>query len=267
MQIKNTISTLLISSALVVPTLSSAVTSLPPINPHREVVLAATDVQEGSNYAIPLSKMQRADRSWSPEKVLNIESQSTRHTFKIARSADLAGVIRFYSNQIMNEKNKVIFECEGRSCGSSNAWANNFFNDYRLYGRDDNQVLKVLQNNEFYTVMYINRRGAGDVMVRVDQIIPMSEFNKDPAFKKQISVNDIAKIRLYIEDQPSDVHYYLAVTASGETTGEAFNNASQNIQNLTLSLGPRLLENMEFVNLGNSGLEVYGEDQLTFIEK
>jgi len=258
---------LLISGALVVPTLSSAVTPLPSITPHREVALATTDVKDNSNYVIPLSKMQRADRSWFPEKVLNIESQSTRHTFKIARGADLNDVIRFYSDQVMTEKNALLFDCEGRSCGSSNAWANNFFNDYRLYGRDNNQVLKVFQNSEFYTVMYINRRGAGDVMVRIDQIIPMSEFKVDPTFKKQISVNDIAKIRLYIEDQSSDAHYYLAVTASGNTTSDGFDAAAKNIEDLNLGLGPRLLENMEFVNLGNSGLEVYGVDQLTFIEK
>jgi hypothetical protein len=267
MYFKKTIPMLLMSSVMAVSSFFPAVSAASSILPYREAKVENTTILNNHNYVIPLSKIQRAGRGWAPEKVLDIDAQVTRFTFKIPRSNDLEEVYRFYLNQIKQADTDIIFECDGRSCGSSNAWANNFFDDYRLYGTDDNQSLVVLQNEQLYHVMYINRRGAGDVMVRIDQVAPIMGSMVNPFFEQQLSVLELPKIRRFIEEKAEGGRYFAVVTANAESPSESFEKASAYINEVKLGLGLRLQADIEFINLGNSNIEIYGESKITFIKR
>ncbi|WP_191603356.1 DUF4892 domain-containing protein [Marinomonas algicola] len=262
-----TIPILLMTGIISVSSFFSVMSAASTILPYREAKVENTAILNNHNYVIPLSKIQRAGRGWAPEKVLDVDAQVTRFTFKVPRSSDLDEVYRFYLNQIKQADTNVIFECNSRSCGSSNAWANNFFNDYRLYGADDNQSLIVLQNNQLYYVMYINRRGAGDVMVRIDQVSPIVGAMINPFFEQQLSVLEIPKIRRFIEDKVAGERYFAVVTADAGSPVESFEKASAYIDEVKLGLGQRLKTDIEFINLGRSDLETYGESKITFIKR
>ena len=266
MRTKIRISSIIVSSFLSITALSP-IANAASITPYRDAQVENTAISNNHNYVIPLSKIQRSGRGWSPEKVLDVDAQVTRFTFKIPRSNDLSEVYRFYLNQIKLAGNDIIFECNGRSCGSSNAWANNFFNDYRLYGADDNQSLVVVQNPDYYHVMYLNRRGAGDVMVRIDQVTPAIGNSANPFFQQQLSVFDLPKIRRFIEDKADGDRYFAIITANSNTPVESFEKAAIYINDIKLGLGTRLQADIEFINLGNSDTTLYGEDKVTFIKR
>lgn len=264
---KKTIPILLMSGVITVSSFISEISSASSIVPYREAKIENTVILNNHNYVIPLSKIQRAGRGWAPEKVLDIDAQVTRFTFKIPRSSDLDEVYRFYLNQVKQADTNTIFECDGRSCGSSNAWANNFFNDYRLYGADDNQSLVVLQNEQHYHVMYINRRGAGDVMVRIDQVTPIMSSMVNPFFEQQLSVQELPKIRRFIEDKVEGQRYFAVVTAEAGSPSDSFEKASTYINEVKFGLGSRLQADIEFINLGSANAEIYGESKITFIKR
>lgn len=68
----------------------------------------------------------------------------------------------------------ILFECEGRSCGRSNVWANQIFGQALLYGRDSNQdyLAAAVQQDEanYLVLVYTVMRGNMREYVWVEQL-------------------------------------------------------------------------------------------------
>ena len=88
MRTKIRISSIIVSSFLSITALSP-IANAASITPYRDAQVENTAISNNHNYVIPLSKIQRSGRGWSPEKVLDVDAQVTRFTFKIPRSNDL----------------------------------------------------------------------------------------------------------------------------------------------------------------------------------
>ena len=238
------------------------------VEPFRMAEVTDVTSTQASLYYLPLDKIHRSGGGWEPRKILTIKGDVLSSVYKISRSAVLDEVYLHYKSQINASSSNILFECTGRGCGSSNAWANNFFKDYRLNGADGDQYLLVTQQQDKFHVMYVNRRGAGDVMVRLDQIIQASSETPNAfAFNEQIAVTDIPSIRRFLEDNGDQHSYYVVVTASANTPIMAFDKGVQFITELKNGLGPLLVEPLHFINLGDSGKDAFGLDKVTFIRR
>lgn len=128
--------------------------------PYKGAALIKFEQEKQSEYSIPLANLKKSGRSWVPIRAEIVQGDISSNLFQFARDVDLTRLYDFYKNQL-SDASSILYECQGRTCGSSNAWANNFFNDYRLYGADANQSLLVtsLNDNNQYQVVYLNRRG------------------------------------------------------------------------------------------------------------
>jgi len=183
--------------------------------------------------------------------------------YKFGRGESLEPIYNHYEQQLKDSAS-ILYECTGRTCGSSNAWANNFFNDYRLYGADSNQTLLVVANeddlNTEYQVLYLNRRGAGDVMLRLDSIVSHTVV-EDTDLVFQVSLNDKVAIRRYLDSINEDQSVYVLITSPANLTpSKAFQVAQGQIEALKISLGQELSDNISFINFGNQANPIYGEN-------
>ncbi|SBS31437.1 hypothetical protein MAQ5080_01973 [Marinomonas aquimarina] len=220
---------------------------------------------ENSYIEIPLAKIYRSGRGWEPEKVETVEGSAIQTLYKIGRNVPMSAVERFYAQAIEDiEGGDLLYYCESRACGSSNAWANNFFRDYLLYGPDASQSLWVVKDSRMhYWVVYLNRRGAGDVMVRVDEIIPQGS-DVDIDVLAQLSATDVPRIRRFLNTLDSYEGLVAFVTSAADERS-AIDVGDAYIEEIRLGLNPDERTLIRFINLANMGNTNYGAHRVIFV--
>jgi len=87
-----------------------------------------------------------------------------RRTIGAGRNYSVSELETHYRAMLKEREATILFRCDGRSCGSSNVWANRVFGESRLYGRDDEQAYIVsawldTQNRVQLNTLYIVQRG------------------------------------------------------------------------------------------------------------
>lgn len=241
----------------------SAVEAGLPVYRGAEIIKSAP--LENTYIEIPLAKIYRSGRGWEPEKVETVEGSSIQTLYKIGRNVPMSSVEDFY-RQVMDgiEGGELLYSCQSRACGSSNAWANNFFNDYLLYGPDSSQSLWVVKDARMhYWVVYLNRRGAGDVMVRVDEVIPKGS-DMGIEILAQLNATDVPRIRRFLNTLDSyDGLVAFITSAADERT--AIDVGDAYIEEIRLGLNPDERAGIRFINLANMGNTTYGTHRVIFV--
>lgn len=220
------------------------------------------------DYAIPLANLKKSARTWIPIKAKQVQGELSSSLFKFGRNESLLPIYDFYRKQ-MTASSNILYECSGRTCGSSNAWANNFFNDYRLYGADANQYLLVVEQESTegsgYQVLYLNRRGAGDVMLRLDNVVTKLDTSK-VNIALQVNLDNKLALNQFINGQADMQNYVFAITTESSLSPiESFIKGEKEIADIKAELSEDALKYIHFVNLGNQAKPVYGESQVTVI--
>ncbi|WCN09450.1 DUF4892 domain-containing protein [Marinomonas mediterranea] len=216
---------------------------------------------------IPLAKIQRVGRGWEPEVVQRVVGNVQKNLYKIGRNVPLENVIEHYREALQSLDGATVeYQCESRSCGSSNAWANSFFKDYLLYGPDGKQFLMVVSEaSGAYQVLYINRRGAGDIMVRLDEIVPEQDKSVDLEIVAQMSASDQPRIRRFLDDLSNDERVVGFVTSSGSLDKTALAIGDETIETILAGLNDSQKQKVKFVNIANLGRATLGDDRIIFI--
>jgi hypothetical protein len=236
------------------------------VEPYRDAQLIKSRSQAEQWVDVPLSKIRRAGSGWEPESIVRLQGDYFTSLYKINRNALLPEVYSHYRSQMLAGGRSVLFECESRSCGSSNAWANNFFGDYLLYGADQNQYLLVVKSKqEVYQVLYLNRRGAGDVMVRLDEVKSTETQGTEFDIAAQMDVQDIPRIRRFVRDLPAGQNVVGFVTSQRNGTLSAIESGDQLISLLAAGLGEQLQGRVRFINLADLGRESLGVNRISFV--
>ena len=236
------------------------------VDSYREAQLVKSSSLAEQFVEIPLSKIQRAGRGWEPETVIRLKGDYFSSLYKINRNALISDVYAHYRSQMLTDERSILFECESRSCGSSNAWANNFFGDYLLYGSDQSQFLLVVKNNQdVYQILYINRRGAGDVMVRLDEGKSTEANDTEFDIVAQMDVEDIPRIRRFVNDLPAGQNVVGFVTSQKTGGLSAIKSGDQLISTVSAGLGDRLKDKVRFINLADLGRESLGVNRISFV--
>lgn len=254
-----------LSSLLVLYASQSALAAEEGLPVYRGAEIVKSTPLENSYIEIPLAKIYRSGRGWEPEKVETVEGSAIQTLYKIGRNVPMSSVERFYEEVIQGiDGGEILYSCQSRACGSSNAWANNFFNDYLLYGPDSSQSLWVVKDARMhYWVVYLNRRGAGDVMVRVDEVIPKgSEMGID--ILAQLSATDVPRIRRFLNTLESRQGLVAFVTSAADERS-AIDVGDAYIDEIRLGLNPDERAEIRFINLANMGNTIYGEHRVIFV--
>lgn len=229
--------------------------------------LVKYDLQSQSDYLLPLANLKKSARTWIPIQSQEVSGNISSSLFQFSRNESLEPIYRFYKKQLSD--GNVLYECQGRTCGSSNAWANNFFNEYRLYGPDANQSLLVVESlskeTTQYHVLYLNRRGAGDVMLRIDSVENQSTKDSDEIIY-QANINDSQAISQYLNALKKDESVLVLVSGkTGSTFIESYRNVKDKILTLKAGIAPALLKQITFINLANQANPAFGQNQLSVL--
>ncbi|MEH6626232.1 MAG: DUF4892 domain-containing protein [Motiliproteus sp.] len=124
-------------------------------------------------YRLALGTMKKVNGVLSPENAEYINGLLTRITYRIPSGHGSRDAFDFVTEQLKPIPHQVVFECQGRSCGSSSAWANSQFGISKLYGIDREQHYRVVRlNGDKPTTMvfYAVRRGNKRVYLHIDRI-------------------------------------------------------------------------------------------------
>jgi Domain of unknown function (DUF4892) len=121
-------------------------------------------VEDVIDYEIGLGAMRKVRGSWSFKDSERQSGELTRYTWQI--------IDGFTSNEVLEQlegglqAQRLLFGCEGRSCGQGVQWANRVFRERVLYGRDDLQRYRVFgpaeQEAEAYRVLLFSSSRTAD---------------------------------------------------------------------------------------------------------
>ena len=138
------------------------------IDPSAELDKQTT--QTVRDYRFPLGAVVKINRDVRIDKEQQLSGQLTRTTWEMPKSFDPHELLQVLRDQVITQKGEILFECDGRDCGTSNIWANDLFNNADLYGRDDYQRYFAAKLDDQYLAAYAVRRGNRRVYLHLDQI-------------------------------------------------------------------------------------------------
>lgn len=125
-----------------------------------------------SNYTLALGPYEKSGNIWQAEKKQRVSGDLLKQTHEIPRSFNEQDVFEFYITQFGDDA-KVLYDCEGFNCGSSNNWANDHFGIKQLYGLDRHQYYQVLEiESGSYVTVYVVRRGNRRIFAQIEIINP-----------------------------------------------------------------------------------------------
>lgn len=107
--------------------------------------LEEIEVVEDVSYRLVLGTLQRNREEVVPEDALRIRGDVTKLTYQVSQEFSGEDVYNFFREQITEKRYQVLYSCSGRSCGSSNYWANDIFRNRILYGPERNQYFMALR--------------------------------------------------------------------------------------------------------------------------
>lgn len=112
------------------------------------------------------------------------ELSGEKRLISTGRNASISDINAHYQAALQERDATVLFACDGRSCGSSNVWANRVFGESRLYGRDDEQSYQVSawrdsSNRVQLNTLYVVQRGNRQVYIH-EQAFLVPEGRKLP---------------------------------------------------------------------------------------
>jgi hypothetical protein len=142
---------------------SRQVVALPVADyPHADAIYQSS--LKLDDYRLALGAMEKINNRWVPEREQRLSGSLSKKTYAIDEGHSASEVFDYFLQQIKQLGGRELFACEGRTCGSSNSWANNHFQVKLLYGLDDRQeysVLEVEQSNgqRAYVSIYGVTRG------------------------------------------------------------------------------------------------------------
>jgi hypothetical protein len=128
-------------------------------------------VRDVREWQLALSKNRKVDGDWIFDDYQNITGSLESVTYRIFTSKRLLEISRFYQTYAETGDNKkLLFSCKGRSCGSSNEWANRYFGVRELYGPDVNQRYWAMQFDDAYLALYLIERGNGRIYLQAETL-------------------------------------------------------------------------------------------------
>lgn len=135
---------------------------------------------KNTEYRLIISGLKRQRASTSGEVERLITGDINRQFWQISTNHSVHQVMDYFLNQWQDEK--ILYRCSGLDCGSSNFWANEIFNNAKLYGRDKNQAYIVAMipgsPNKIY-VLYAVQRSKQKLYFNLDTILSADELADD----------------------------------------------------------------------------------------
>lgn len=137
--------------------------------PESAQLLPPEKVQQGT-LRIALGRVREVNNRWQFESEETIKGEQRAATWQLDNSVNYADTADYFSRWVKQSGLEVLYHCSGRACGASNLWANNYFQDWRLYGPDAKQYYWALRDGGRYLLLYLIERGSRNVYLHVQYL-------------------------------------------------------------------------------------------------
>tara|TARA_B100000809_G_scaffold265553_1_gene324758 strand:- start:11015 stop:11551 length:537 start_codon:yes stop_codon:yes gene_type:complete len=125
-------------------------------------------------YTLPTSAMRKVNGVIGAEYNLSLSGQLSSYTWEMMPGLSAKMVHEKALTELKAVNVEVLYQCHGRSCGSSNQWANQVFHQSRLYGLDSQQSYAALKQDTLkgqnYYALYSTERGNKKVYLHLEMI-------------------------------------------------------------------------------------------------
>ena len=126
--------------------------------------------QPRERYTLALGGIETVNGIERPERSETLTGELVRLTYEMPQGTRTRDVYRAFKDQLSSRDATVRFECNGRSCGSSSVWANEIYNESKLYGLVDSQYVVNAQLPGQTLSLYIVERGNRRVYAHLDVV-------------------------------------------------------------------------------------------------
>ena len=128
------------------------------------------------DFRLALSKLKKINNVWVLDREELLSGDLYRRTIELDSNYFLDEVVASVERFFVQRQGQELFRCSGLDCGSSNAWANNYFKVKLLYGLDPSQAYRVwkvtLNNSPVYVSSYVVKRGNKRLYAHIDVLVP-----------------------------------------------------------------------------------------------
>ena len=123
------------------------------------------------DWVLPLSKYQKIDGLWRLNKHQLLSGELDTQIYLLQTTDNWETVMNFYLTWAGKTDGDVLFSCKARSCGSSNDWANQFYENRRLNGKQGNQLFLSLKIQYDYLALYLVERPTGQKYLALKHLL------------------------------------------------------------------------------------------------
>lgn len=134
--------------------------------------------QQEQSYRMVLNSIRRVNNEWRSGSERQVRARVARKTYEL-KDPDSFNALQTQLEERIEAEPKLqwLFRCLGLDCGSSNGWANEFFQIKQLYGLDNSQFYAAIQESEDarparFHVLYLVQRGNRRVYLQWDTLVP-----------------------------------------------------------------------------------------------
>lgn len=194
--------------------------------------------QSITDYRLALGVLEKINGVLAAEDERRIAADLTRITYRIPDSHTPDEVLSFYQGQL---RGKVLFQCSGRACGSSNQWANQVFRYSRLYGVDKTQRYSVWQQDDKYVVLYTVQRGNKRVYLRLD-ILQTEQQAQDDSKASFVLSEEEQGVNQLIEFLTANAQSTVWLVAFSNNEAVSYSASLQKAENRLEALRQKLMQ-------------------------
>lgn len=118
----------------------------------------------------PQEPVQRISGQIRLNEVVLSEGRLRAVTYQLASQHSPVEAARAAGKALQDNGAQLLYWCEGRECGSSNLWANNVFDNAKLYGPEERQIYLLLRQQDSLLALYGITRGNRRAYLHVEQL-------------------------------------------------------------------------------------------------
>lgn len=126
-----------------------------------------------AEYLLGLGAFQKIGGRWRHKYSEHIKGELSRYTWQVDDGFSSEEAFTWFLEQLP-EAGSLLYECSGRSCGSSAQWADRVFGERVLYGHDERQryaAFRLQRDGNLYTlVLYASDRANRRHFLRLDVV-------------------------------------------------------------------------------------------------
>lgn len=137
--------------------------------------IVSFDEQQIPEYELATGPMRKLEGVIAPEQSQVIKGDLTRITYRVSGIHTPEQVFRYYLELLESLQANILYQCSSRQCGSSNQWANNYFEVAELYGIDRTQFFVSASLGNLQLALYTVQRGNRRSYVQLDLIQPLQQ--------------------------------------------------------------------------------------------